>query len=101
MSKKVEESLRRAQQILSDSVPQVLQGYPEMLVQFIEDYYTALEEGDKAKSQKVRRKLEREAKRLRKYEDPQVTAEELGEMLNEREAPAEWHELARQVFPGY
>lgn len=101
MSNQAEENLQRAQQILVDAIPKVLHAYHEILLQFIEEYHEAREEGDKVKAEKVRRKLEREAKRLRRYEDPQNTAGSLRELLNERKAPAEWHELAKQVLPGY
>lgn len=101
VSKEAKESLEQARRMLVESVPLALQRFHEVVVDFIKDYHAAIEAGDQAKAGKVRRKLEKQARKIRKHVPAEVTAGAIRDLLNERGAPEEWHDLARQIFPGY
>lgn len=100
-SKKAVQAREEAARKLIEAVPLALEITRQVLVNSIEEYQVALEAGDQPKAEKAYRQAKRAAGRLKKDGDSAGTAKRVRELLDERQAPEEWHNLARRLLPQY
>lgn len=101
LSKKAEQAREEAARKLAEAVPELLDIACQVLVNAIEEYRSAMEVGDQPKAEKTYRHAKKEAQLLKKYGDSAGTAKRVRELLDERQAPEEWHNLARRLLPQY
>lgn len=97
-SEQAEQAVEAATRLLAMMAPLSLETICRALVTTLEECQVAVEAGNRQTAKRAYRRAENMAQLLKHYEVAARAAELTDEILDERQAPEEWHTLARELL---